>query len=425
MKFDVKTIKIAGYILLAMLATTSAGAWGIKEFVEGASGAVSDPVGFVEDIGTEINNGVKGLNGAISTATKIDANDFSFDAKSGVLKFDGEVGLSMRIGGANTEIKVPLKFQYDMKNNMASADSVNIDLEYQGQKVGTLNLNVAKLKAVTDMDFTKAVELIPNFGIVKREIESNYAAVKAGYESKYGRDNVYFASQNFVRWCCAETAGKWVAGAFVPALANSNMKDAQKRAKEETAEVVKWLKGKSSVADPKNVATDLLSGNSVSIPEITLKWNAVKYQSRIKVGNQVITSNFLPNNHGAFVFIWRNGSPASDIPDIDGGSNMAAEVANLAPLPKWTFGALLAYGDGVARVVSIDQGTPAAASGVSVGEFIESVDGNPVGKIDGVTVYFSSQANRSADGRVSLGVKRLQGGQWSSRTVNVTLAPSY
>ena len=108
------------------------------------------------------------------------------------------------------------------------------------------SVDIGKIRSLFDGDFSKALELIPNGGLIKREVNSDYNRIRQYYYYKYGRGNVYFASTRFFRWASLGTAGRWVLQALDPTGTGSKaaMQEAKTEALKERALVQAWLDSK-------------------------------------------------------------------------------------------------------------------------------------------------------------------------------------
>ena len=102
-------------------------------------------------------------------------------------------------GGGLTHFSIPseVKFDFDIKSGQTSDETLTIKTP---SGFPDISLDIGTIKSILDGDFSKALELIPNGGVVVREIKSNYDDLKEDYESKHGAENVYFASVRFVRF---------------------------------------------------------------------------------------------------------------------------------------------------------------------------------------------------------------------------------
>ena len=79
---------------------------------------------------------------------------------------------------------------------------------------------------------------------MNRNTTSEYDARKKQFQrDKYGKENVYFASSDFVRWASPETAGKWVVllvasgGSAAPAI----IAEVKTQMRKELTHILTWL----------------------------------------------------------------------------------------------------------------------------------------------------------------------------------------
>jgi len=103
----------------------------------------------------------------------------------------------------HASVPATVEFTYDLKTGQTSKEVVTFHTKVPGS-FGTVDgpdvsIPIGTLRDICDGDFSKALELIPNGGVVKRDINSDYDRIKASFEEKHGgAQNVYFASPRFV-----------------------------------------------------------------------------------------------------------------------------------------------------------------------------------------------------------------------------------
>ncbi len=247
-----------------------------------------------------------------------------------------------------------VSFEYNLKTRETSNETLTIETP---SGFPDITMDIETLKEIMNGNFAKALELIPNGGVVEREIKSNYDEIKAQFEAKHGPENVYFASVRFVRFAGLGTVARWVAQAIASGGSASAaiMAEAKKEALRELNLVVQFLLSRAQafgIATAEQLATTILSGGkpawpNTDFPQIAFRFQKVTYSSRLKVAGAKIGGEFATNDHAAFVLIWigPNGStqpintvdPATipvrdDVPDTPGGGN-AGDPQTL-PLPE-------------------------------------------------------------------------------------------
>jgi hypothetical protein len=194
-------------------------------------------------------------------------------------------------------------FNYDLKH--PSAGKVTFKT-----KLGSFEVPMIAVQVALAQDFVNALALIRASGQVKREIWSEYDEQKQNYIEKYGPENVYFASSDFVRWATPETAGRWIielvgsGGTTCEAIA----KEAQDQAHKESERITAWLEKKGQ-ASPVEIVDKLMRCQPVSIPNASIKvaWQPVRYKSTLTVSGKKIGGP-IEVTHAAFVLIWLDAS---------------------------------------------------------------------------------------------------------------------
>lgn len=177
-------------------------------------------------------------------------------------------------------------------------------------KLGSFEVPMIAVQVVLAPDFVNALALIRASGQVKRDIWSEYDEQKKNYIEKYGPENVYFASSDFVRWATPETAGRWIiellgsGGTTCEAIA----KETQDQTNKESERITAWLEKKGQ-ANAAEIADKLLRCQPVSIPNASIKvaWQPVRYKSTLTVGGKKIGGP-IEVMHAAFVLIWLDSS---------------------------------------------------------------------------------------------------------------------
>jgi hypothetical protein len=214
-------------------------------------------------------------------------------------------------------------FSYDLLAKRSSAGKVTFTT-----KLGSFEVPMIAVEMVLAHDFVKALALIRASGQVKRELWSEYDEQKRNYIEKYGSDNVYYASSDFVRWATPETAGRWMIelvgrrGATREAIAE----EAQDQAHRESEGIAAWLekKGQASAIE---IADKLMRGQPVSIPNASIRvaWQPVRYKSTLTVGGNKIGGP-IEVTHVAFVLIWLDSSNTTPPKTFSPSATLKLEV---------------------------------------------------------------------------------------------------
>jgi hypothetical protein len=170
---------------------------------------------------------------------------------------------------------------------------------------GSVDIAADSIGSIIENDLAQAIGLLREGGDVERQVRSDYDRVRDWYYSRHGRDNVYFASQSFVRWAGKGFAGDWVETALVASDDGPAdlMRQAGVQAVREASDVATWLEQQGQ-PDAEAVARELLRGERVRWPNFIVKWQPVRYASRLSVGGRRVGDAFAVNPHAAFVLIW-------------------------------------------------------------------------------------------------------------------------
>ncbi len=167
-------------------------------------------------------------------------------------------------------------------------------------------------------DITAILELVPNPGF-KKKMWNEYAALVADYERRYGRGNVYFASERFVDWASPETAGQRVISLVASGGASGGaiMAEVSQEAMRELTALTAWLRAKGE-REAEATARAILTGRRVDFPFLALKWQTVGYFSQnYLLGNKVGPE--IRSTHAAFAIVWKG--------NIGGGGGHAGGMA--------------------------------------------------------------------------------------------------
>jgi F0F1-type ATP synthase membrane subunit b/b' len=144
--------------------------------------------------------------------------------------------------------------------------------------------------------------------LLQREVKNDYDLKVSEYNKRFGDNNIYFASRNFVDWATPETLGRYVVNGIVTAGASvypQIMASARERAKNELPLLSQWLQAKG-VDQAESVAANLLTGQPSRWPHLQFDMISVRYGSREKPLD-IAKTPWRYVDHMAFVIIWKNG----------------------------------------------------------------------------------------------------------------------
>jgi hypothetical protein len=199
-----------------------------------------------------------------------------------------------------------------------------------------VQLDTRTIERLLRGDIGAAFEMIPNGGLTTKQLHNEYEEIRDSFYRRYGSDNVYFASPDFVNWACPETAGNWVLEALASggtlAVAHA-MAQAESHALQELRPIVAWMERKG-LGEAETVARQLLSGQRVELPYLAVKWQTVGYFSRNVVAGTPI-GPWIRSTHAAFVLIWKDqaggegGSPAAGGGPAGRGAGGEARISRL------------------------------------------------------------------------------------------------
>lgn len=284
---------------------------------------------FTEKIKKFIIDTIETVTGGILDRSEAEFEELKFDRAEMIAKCRAKVKAKNSNSAAiPVSVTSEFSFKYDAKNQSFSDEKLVFKTQLPKFPSGTqegpdISIPIGKVKELLEGDFSKALELIPNGGVVKRDIRSNYDEIKAKFVTDHGEENVYFASVRFVRFASLGTAGRWVATAIQTGgvTAADIIKEVAKEASKELSLVVEWLRSRS--ADflsnvGENIAEEILTGKrpswpNVDFPGIHFRWQKVIYSSRLLINGSQVGGSFAENPHAAFVLIWKgaNGSTAA------------------------------------------------------------------------------------------------------------------
>ena len=176
--------------------------------------------------------------------------------------------------------------------------------------------NSKRIEQILGGDLSEILNMIPNPVNSQKQFRNDYDHIRDSYYRNHGQPNVYFASKRFVDWASPERAGNWIQTGFAsggPAAVAQAMKEVKRESFREFSNLASWLSSRG-VSDAKSVATQLLSGEKVGWPYMTVKWQTVGYYSRTFVAGRPVTPE-IGVRHGAFVIIWKRANSTPKIHD--------------------------------------------------------------------------------------------------------------
>lgn len=334
----------------------------------------------------------------------------------------GKAG-GMKIPGTDVDADGRGTVVYNFESGESSDPEFKFEIKAADTKVADFKLPSQLLSKDYDGSLNELLELIPNGGLVKRIIKSDYDEVRDKYYSQYGgEENVYFASRQFVGWASIGTLGEAVFTAFVTggASVKQSMAKAKTEALKELGNVARWLKNRG-VAQIETAARQLLSGEDVTGFTVTLVGQKVVYYSKLEIVGTRVISEFATNPHAAFVLIWNetNVSPFSNTTDQPTKEEPTNPPDERNPNPFfWRMGVRASHTSAGCYILMVDTPSPANSIGLKVGDRIVSVNGKPVGKINSDTVLLNSvlSIEGGATGKVDIKADILIGDAYVSKT---------
>ena len=342
-------------------------------------------------------------------------DDISFDTDTGLVKANGSVTYKT---GSCAVIKLSCTVDFDIKYNITTGDLEGAKLSKSFDHGIKIEFDLGTIKKVFEGNIAAALELIPNGGLVKRTGTSDYDERKANCQQKYGgKQYVYFASSDFVRWAGLETAGKWVGTLIATGGAGTTAigAEVQTEMRKELTHVVAWLEANAG-ANAKQIADDLVSGKPIATPELLLGWQKVEYKSIVEVAGQRLPETpAIP--HVAFYLVWKTSSTPSISPDM----KTTTPVDDSAPRSKWKLGARYALGATGSRIVFVEPSGPAEKAGLKVGDVITKLDGKSIGVTDNKTDLVQKGVKATLDQQID--IEYLSNG--ASKSTTATLAPLF
>ena len=361
------------------------------------------------DIGFKAN--VLGIDVDVFVHRHIRIDDVTYDPDTTQMRIKGNITYKT---GPMAAVSVSVGSDIDIRYTLSSGEIDGVKFKFKN-KYFDYSIDLTPLKDALEGDISKLTEYIPNFGLVKRTTTSEYDARKKQFQDKYGKENIYFASSDFVRWASPETAGKWVVllvasgGSAAPAIID----EVKTQMRKELIHILTWLETRAGTA-AKAAVDSLLNGDPITLPKLKLIWQNVVYQSKVSVAGRDLPPT-PPISHAAFVLIWEQagGPPAAF------SSAPTTQVDDSEARPKWKLASRYALGPTGCRLVLVTPGGAADRAGLVVGDIITKANGKPVGAADASTDYLLREIKRLTDRAIALEI--LAG--TTTKTVTADLDP--
>lgn len=338
-------------------------------------------------------------------------DDVTYDPDTTLMRIKGKISYKT---GPTAAVKFEIPADFDIRYTISTREIEGVKFRFKNSYMD-YTLDLTPLKDALEGDISKLTEYIPNFGLVTRKTTSEYDARKKEFQDKYGKENVYFASSDFVRWASPETAGKWVVlavgsgGSATPAI----VAEVKTQMRKEFTHILTWLETRAGAA-AKAAVDSLLNGDPITLPNLKFIWQNVTYRSKVSVAGRDLPEA-PPIGHAAFVLIWEeSGKPSATFNPAP-----TTQVDDSQARPKWKLAARYALGPTGCRLVLVPTGGAADRAGLVVGDVITKANGKPVGAADASTDYLIREIKRLPNRSISLEV--LSG--TTTKTVSVDLDP--
>ena len=402
------------YAMSIMVGFVSISAGGIlSDAMDSASGAVSSLGDAIVGEQNHVFDVLKtnGFNPQLITTAELSA--VQFDTDSGTISVSGTMAIPGLPSG---------KCPFTIKWNPVTEKFDGSTLTVEGKSIP---FDPSNLGGTLDYIMDHALEWIPNFGIAKRIIESEYDDVKQQLTDQYGADNFYLASEQFVSWACPTTVGKNLAieVATQGAATDYIVQSVKGKAKEEGSRIEDWLSKRAQNIDAVAIATRILNGeNPLSVlPRISIRWQNIAYKSHVQIAGHDISQTVVPETHWGFVIIWHDANAPDNFQRFPSRDKFTNRDPDLPPIKqKWFLGVKPEYVQGGpgCLVFAVQPSSPADKAGIMEGETITHIDGKPVGNVDNRHWVFWRVLNTSKNGLVSIRVSDADG---AVRIVSVQL----
>ena len=338
-------------------------------------------------------------------------DDVTYDPDTTLMKIKGNITYKT---GPMAAVKVSAGSDIEIKYTLSTNEIEGVKFRFKN-KYFDYTLDLTPLKQALEGDIAKLTEYIPNFGLVKRTSTSEYDSRKKEFQDKYGKENVYFASSDFVRWASPETAGKWVViavgsgGSATPAI----MAEVKTQMRKELTHILTWLETCAGTA-AKAAVDSLLNGDPITLPQLKLVWQNVTYRSKVSIAGRDLPDT-PPIGHAAFVLIWEeSGKPPATFDPAPTTQTDDSEAR-----PKWKLAARYRLGPTGCRLVLVTPGGAADRAGLVVGDVLTKANGKSLGAADSSTDYLIREIKKSSNRSLTLEV--LSGA--TTKTVTADLDP--
>ena len=379
-----------------------------------APGAYEEVLEFIEEhtkdkVGFSVNLGIGSVDVFANRKIRLDDVTLSTD---GIATAAGAITYATGPNAAvSASLTLDLNIKYDIPNNEIQRAEVT-----KSNNFFSVTIDLKDVKEVLEGNYSAALDLIPNGGLVKREITSEYDSRKKFFQDKYGAENIYFASSDFVRWASPVTAGKFIVlliasgGSAAPAIAQ----EVRAQIRKELVHILTWMKTRLA-ANVDSIVNDLVNGQPIAIPQLKLVWQKVVYRSKVQVVGRSLAET-PPIDHAAFVLIW-DANGTFNI-DFDRAPNRTA-VDDSTLRPRWTTGLRFQIGPTGDLITFVRPGQAGEKAGLKVGDVILKAAGKPVGVTDNSTDLLQQIVKLNDSQQIDLEVLS----QGVTKTVTVTLDP--
>lgn len=166
-------------------------------------------------------------------------DDATYDADSGDTTAKGEIYYKTGDGAYK---KCEAKFDLDVKYNVITKDLNKAKL-VKTTPLGDIDIDLKRIKEVFEGNWSAALDMTPNGGKFTRKIHSEYDDRRKWYQDKYGKDSIYFASSDFVRWATPVTAVKYIAVLIASSgsAATAIAAEVKSQVRKELGHIISWL----------------------------------------------------------------------------------------------------------------------------------------------------------------------------------------
>jgi len=188
-----------------------------------------------------------------------------------------------------------------------------VDYNY---RIARIKIDLERFQRAIAGDFIAMIELIPMPNLIEIVHQNEYKRIRQSKWDKYGRDNVYFASKEFVNWASSARVATWIGTGILTAGASVSLAlaEVQSESMKELSAITIWLEAKG-IENAESVAKKILTGEKVDWPFIKVEWQSIKYEVRYKIAGKPV-SPWISDRHAAFYLVWQ-GEPSSNLDDSD------------------------------------------------------------------------------------------------------------